>query len=291
MKKKSTAFDYVNTILLILLALVCIYPFLNILCVSLSDGKAVMAGKVYIWPADANIYAYKYILSSPRLGVLQALWNSVWYTGVGTVVAVFVTFMSAYVLSRKRFKASKVIMTLFLITYVFEAGLIPNYIINRSLGLVNNPLIMILPPAINTFYLIISKSFLNEIPESIEEAAFIDGANDFQIFSKIFFPISKPSIATIALFYAVTRWNDFLNPLIYLQNDALKPLQLILYSFCISTDRTGSMLENVMVNGVMIMHSNIADAMIFLTIIPIVIAYPFAQKYFTKGILVGSVKE
>ena len=291
MKKKITVFDIINYVLMFLVLVICVYPFIYILSISLSDGKSVASGQVNFLPINLNFESYKYILTASRLNILSSFANSVVYTFFGTIVPVFVTFWTAYVLTRKKFRARKVIMTAFMITYIFEAGIIPTYIIQSNLGLVNNPLVMIIPTAINTYLLIIMRTFLSQVPEALEEAGVVEGANDLQIMMKIFFPITKPAIATITLFYMVQRWNDFLTPLIYLQKEKLHPLQLFLYNYTVASNATGSPLENVSVNGVMLTYKTLTAAIVIITIIPILIAYPFAQKYFTTGLLVGSVKE
>ncbi|MDF2964590.1 MAG: carbohydrate transporter permease [Paenibacillus sp.] len=288
-KHRFDLFETVNNGLLLLLALVCVYPFLNILSVSLSDGLAVITGKVYIWPVGFNIETYRYILGNTRLGITMGLMNSIYYTVAGTLVAVLLTFITAYALSRRRLKGRYFIMLVFLFTWVFEAGLIPSYIVNNALGLVNSRWIMILPGAISTFLLIITRSFLEAIPNELEESAFIDGANDWQMLWRIFFPLSTPVLATIGVFYAVSVWNAFMTPLIYLQDRNLHPIQLILYNLIIKPD-AGTSFENLTVNGFQILPNNIEAATIFLAIFPILFVYPFAQKYFTKGMLVGSLK-
>ncbi len=237
------------------------------------------------------LQSYKYIMTAERLGIVKGFINSVIYTALGTIVAVIVTFMTAYVLTRKKFRARRVIMFLFMTTFVFEAGIVPTYIIQSKLGLVNNILVMILPMAINTYLLIICRTFLNQISPAIEEAAIVDGANDWIVMWKIFFPISKPTIATITLFYLVQKWNDYLTPLIYLQKNKLQPLQLILYNFTAAANSTGSPLENINVNGHLLSYQTLTAAIVIITIVPILLVYPFAQKYFTTGLMVGSVKE
>lgn len=290
MKKKIELFDIVNNTVLILVAIVCIYPFINILAVSVSNGTFATAGEIYLLPKGFNLQAYKFILTNGRLGITTGIINSVLYTVVGTILAVFVTFLTAYSLSRKRLKGRNAIMLLFIISWIFEAGIIPNYIINHALGLVNNPLVMIIPGAISTFLLIINRTFLEGLPDELEEAAIIDGANDFQMLWKIFFPLAKPVIATISLFYAVQIWNAFLVPLIYLQDVNIQPLQLILYNFVLHADKQGPALENIVVNGFTLSPKNLQAAVIFISMFPILVAYPFAQKYFTKGLLIGAVK-
>ncbi|TBL79414.1 carbohydrate ABC transporter permease [Paenibacillus thalictri] len=288
-QRKLYVFDFVNNALLLLLAAVCVYPFFNILSVSLSDGLAVISGKVYGWPVGFNIETYRYILGNPRLGITTGLLNSLFYTVAGTLIAVTLTFITAYALSRKRLKGRYYIMLLFLFTWVFEAGLIPNYLVNNALGLVNSRWVMLIPGAINTFLLIITRSFLDAIPGELEESAFIDGANDLQMLGRIFFPLSTPVLATISVFYAVSIWNAFMVPLIYLQDSKLHPIQLVLYKLIIKRDG-GTSFENLTVNGFQILPNNIEAATIFLAIFPILFVYPFAQKYFTKGMLVGSLK-
>lgn len=290
-KKRLTLFDLFNYAVMFLILIFCIYPFLYELAVSLSDGKAVAAGKVSLLPIGFNLHSYVYVLTAKRLGVLTGLFNSILYSGIGTLVAVFITFMTAYVLTRKKFRARRTIMTLFMITYVFEAGLIPTYIILNGLGFVNQPLVMIVPAAISTYLLIIMRTFLSQVPVSLEEAALMDGANDWQIMFGIYFPISKPAVATISLFYLVQKWNDFLTPLIYLKEESLRPLQLVLYNFTVTTNALGSPLENVYVGGVMLSYRTLTAAIVIITILPILCAYPFAQKYFTSGLMMGSVKE
>ncbi|ANY66114.1 carbohydrate ABC transporter permease [Paenibacillus algorifonticola] len=288
--KKFSWFDLINNTLLVLVALLCVYPFVLIMATSLSDGKAVVAGSVYLLPKGINLEAYKYILGNERLGVTAGLLNSFFYTVVGGFVAVLVTFMTAYPLSRKRLVGRYTIMLLFLFTWVFEAGIIPNYIVYNGLGLVNSWLVMILPMAVNTFLLIITKSFLDELPYELEEAAVIDGANDWQIMWRVFFPLSKPIIATISVFNAVYIWNQFLIPMIYLQDRSMQPITVILYNMIINSSKGGTSLENITVNGVQLLPQNLQAASIFLAVVPILLIYPFTQRFFTKGMLLGSVK-
>lgn len=290
MKTKLRPFDAVNNTLLVLLSVVCVYPFINIAAVSVSDGVRVMSGDVYLWPKGFNLETYKYIFGNPRLGIAQGVYNSLFYTTVGTAVAVALTFATAYALSRKRLKGRYAIMMLFLVAWIFDAGLIPNYLVNQKLGLVDSRLIMILPGAISTFLLIVTRSFLDTLPYELEESAFIDGANDIQIMSRIYFPLSTPVLATIGVFYAVNIWNSFLTPMIYLRDKALHPIQLILYNLVIRPDPGSTTLENVISDGYTLLPKNIEAAVIVLAIVPILLVYPFAQRYFTQGMLLGSLK-
>jgi len=290
MHRQARLFDYVNHTFLILIALICVYPFVLIMATSLSDGKEVVSGTIYLWPKGINFEAYKYILSNSRLGVASGLANSLFYTVIGGAIAVMVTFMTAYPLSRKRLVGRYVIMLVFMFTWVFEAGIIPNYIVYNALDLVNSRWVMILPMAVNTFLLIITKSFLDALPEELEEAAVIDGANDWQIMWRVFFPLSKPIIATISVFNAVFIWNQFLVPMIYLQERSLQPITVVLYNMIINSSKGGTSFENITVNGVQLLPQNLQAASIFLAVAPILLIYPFTQRFFTKGILIGSVK-
>ncbi|WP_202886965.1 carbohydrate ABC transporter permease [Cohnella zeiphila] len=290
MRKRLPVFDMTNGSILVLVVLACVYPFVLMLSTSVSDGAAAASGQIYLWPKGLNIETYKYILNNPRLGVASGMMNSLFYTVVGGLVAVTVTYMTAYSLSKKRLKGRNVIMMLFLFTWVFEAGIVPNYIIYHALGLVNSRLVMILPTAISTFLLIITKSFLDSLPGELEEAAFIDGANDWTIMWKVFFPVSKPIIATIAIFNAVLIWNQFLIPMIYLQDSKLQPITVVLYNLIINSSKGGTSFENIVVNGVQLLPQNLQAAAIFLAILPILFIYPFTQKYFTQGMLLGSIK-
>lgn len=290
LSKKVSAFDIANTLFLIVVALICIFPFLYILSVSMSDGSEVVAGHVLLFPKGFNIETYKYILTNAKLNIFSGLKNSFLYTILGTIVAVLMTYITAYALSRKRLKGRYIIMMIFLFTWIFEAGLIPSYLVLSSLGFVNSMWVMIIPGAINTFLLIITRSFLDTLPEEIEESAFIDGANDIQIMWRIFLPLSKPVLATIGVFYAINIWNSFLVPLIYLQDKALQPIQLVLYGLIINPDPQSTNFENVVRHGHLLLPGNIQAAAIIVAVLPMLFIYPLAQKYFTKGFLVGSVK-
>jgi len=290
LRNRLQLFDITNITILMLVVLVSIYPFVLMLSTSVSDGAAAASGRIFLLPKGLNIETYKYILNNPRLGVASGMLNSLFYTIVGGFVAVVVTYMTAYPLSRKRLKGRTLIMQLFLFTWVFEAGIVPNYIVFHALGLVNSRLVMILPMAVNTFLLIVTKSFLDSLPTELEEAAFIDGANDWKIMWKVFFPVSKPIIATITVFNAVLIWNQFLIPMIYLQDPKLQPITIVLYNLIINASKGGTSFENITVNGVQLMPQNLQAAAIFLAILPILFIYPFTQKYFTQGMLLGSVK-
>lgn len=289
-KKQIKSFDIVNSAVLLFVAALCVYPFLYIFFVACSDGTFLSRGQVTFLPKGFNLEAFKYIFANKKLNVFTGLKNSFIYTFLGTLCSVVFTYFTAYALSRPRVKGRNFIMSLFVITWVFEAGIIPQYIIYSGLGFVDNPLVMILPGAINTQFLIICKTFLEGLPGELEEAAFMDGANDFKILSQIFIPLSKPIVATIAMFYAVSIWNQYLNPQIYLKSESLKTIQQVLKQVVITEGTAGTTFRNTVQNGITLNQQNLKAAAVFVAMVPIVCVYPFVQKYFKKGILIGAVK-
>lgn len=290
MKKKLSLFHIINNTLLILIAFACTYPFIYILSLSISDGQSVINGEVTFLPKGINVEAYRYIFADPTLDIFRGLVNSFLYTIIGTVVSIAVTYATAYVLTRRQIKGRFFIMSIFIFTWVFEAGIIPNYIVLNALGYVNNPWVMIIPAAINTQYLIITKAFLDSMPYELEEAAYIDGANDIQIMLKIYLPISKTIIATVGVFYAVFIWNQYLVPQIYLKKPELQTIQLVIKKLIITGGDSNATFRTIMQNGYLVCPANLRAAAIFTAMLPIVCIYPLVQKYFKKGILIGSVK-
>ncbi|WP_354500779.1 carbohydrate ABC transporter permease [Mycetocola sp. 2940] len=289
-RRRVELFDIVNGLILGLIAIACIYPFVYIVAVALSDGKAVLQNQVFLWPVDINFETFAYILTNERLGVVRALLNSILYTVVGTIVAVVLTYLTAYALSKKRLPGGRIVMLLFIITWIFDAGIVPAYIVNSGLGLTNNWLIMVLPLAISTFLLIVTKSFIEAIPDELEESASLDGANDLQILRQIYLPLSTPVVATISIFYAVQTWNSFLWPLIYLRDTALQPIQVVLYRLLLGSNDQALNFQQTVSNGFLVIPENIRAATMLFAIVPVLLFYPYAQRYFSKGILVGAVK-
>ncbi len=290
MKKKISVFEIVNSLVLLLIALFCIYPFLYILFIALSDGTYLTKGQVSFFPKGFNLEAFSYVLTNPKFDIFTGMKNSFIYTIAGTFIAVVFTFITAYALSRPRLRQRYAIMSLFIITWVFEAGIIPQYIVYSKLGFIDNIWVMIVPGAINTQFLLITKAFLDGLPTELEEAAFIDGASDIQALARIFLPVSKPIVATIALFNAVSIWNQYLVPQMFLKSNNLKTIQQILKSVVITSSNSGTVFTNVVKNGYTLNQYNMKAAAIFIAMLPIVSLYPFVQKYFKKGILIGSVK-
>lgn len=276
--------------ILLLVAVCCVYPFLYVFFVATTDGTYLARGEMTFLPMGFNLKAFGYILTNPRFNVFAGMRNSFLYTALGTLLAVACTYVTAYVLSRPRFKHRYWLMSLFIITWVFDAGIIPQYIIYNQFGFVNSPWVMIVPGAISTQFLIITKTFLEGIPNELEEAAVVDGASDIKILTRVFLPLSPTVLATTGLFYAVSIWNQYLIPQIYLKDDAIKTIQQVLKNVVITDGGSGTTFKNVVLDGVTLNQQNLKAAAIFIAMLPIICVYPFVQKYFKKGILIGSVK-
>lgn len=289
-KKKIKLFDIINNFLFLLIAVICVYPFLYIFFQSVSDGYALVNGQVVFFPKGFNWEAYKYIFQNTSLNITQGFRNSAVYTLLGMLFALTMTFMLGFALTRKSLKERFAIRKVLVLSWVFEAGIIPTYILFSKLGFVDNPLAMIIPNALSTQYLIITMSFLDGIPDELDDAAYIDGANIIQVLTRIYLPLSKAILATIGMFYGVMIWNQYLFPQIYLKNPKYYTIQQILKNVVISDDGGTRTFPTVLMNGSLINPQNLKAATVFMAMLPIVCVYPFVQKYFKSGILIGSVK-
>lgn len=291
MKRKASdvAVDVLIYLFIGILSLICLIPFIHVLSMSISGNSAVMANQVFLLPKGLNIDAYKTVFGDASM--MRSLWFSVYITVAFTVLGMFLTICGAYALSRKRLKGRKFVGILFLITMYFTAGTIPDYIVMSELNLINTSAVLILPLAFSAYNLIILRTFMqNGIPQSLEEAAQIDGCNDFTILIRIVLPLSMPVLATLALFYAVGRWNTFQDALYFITKSPLKPLQYKLYELVNAAGSQASVSQEV---GAANMQAEevLKSACIMFATIPIVIVYPFIQKYFVKGVMIGAVKE
>lgn len=272
-----------------ILSLICLIPFIHVLSVSISGNGAVMSNEVFLIPKDLNLDAYKTVLGDSSM--MRSLWFSVFITVAFTVLGMFLTICGAFALSRKRLKGRRVVGVLFLVTMYFSAGTIPDYILMSALNLINTPAVLILPLAFSAYNLIILRTFMqNSVPQSLEEAAAIDGCNDFIVLVRIVLPLSVPVLATLALFYAVGRWNTFQDALYFITKSPLKPLQLKLYELVNAAGSQASVSQEVGAEN-MQAEEVLKSACIMFATIPIVIVYPFIQKYFVKGVMIGAVKE
>ncbi len=291
MKRKASdiCIDSLIYLLIGILSLICLIPFIHVLSMSISGNAAVMANQVFLLPKEINIDAYKTVLGDSSM--MRSLLFSVWITVAFTALGMFLTICGAYALSRKRLKGRKFIGIIFLITMYFTAGTIPDYIVMSKLHLINTASVLILPLAFSAYNLIILRTFMqNSVPQSLEEAAQIDGCNDFTILIRIVLPLSVPVLATLALFYAVGRWNTFQDGLYFITKSPLKPLQLKLYELVNAAGSQSSVSQEV--GGANLQAEEVVkSACIMFATIPIVIVYPFIQKYFVKGVMIGAVKE
>lgn len=284
----SYIFDILNVIFLTALSVICLYPFLYVLFVSFSDATqlANYSGIVYK-PVGFSTAAYEAVFKNSDIYIGYA--NTIFYVVVGTVVNIFMTCIAAYGLSRKDFLWKKFLMTMVLVTMFFSGGLIPHFLVIKELGLLDSRWVLVLPTAISTYNLMILKNAFQGLPDSIEEAAKIDGANDLVILFRIIFPLTLPTIAVITLYYAVGHWNSWFNAMIYLKDRDLFPLQLFLREILISNN-TDQMMGDAATAEKEQISETIQYATIIIATVPILFLYPFLQKYFVKGITVGAVK-
>lgn len=288
------AFTFFNTIIMILFMITIVYPFLNVLAVSLNEGLDAMNGRIYIWPRVFSLEAYKSIFENSIL--FRAFTNSILRTVIGTVGGLFFTAGIAYILSRKDLVYRRFFILLFVITMYIRGGMIPTYILMNNLGLINNFLVYILPipMLLNVWNLMIMRSFFEEIPESLIESAEISGANGFQIFTHIILPVSKPVLATVTLFIAVAQWNSWYDTYVYTNSNDFITLQGLLIKILMEsqTDFYSNIYAEMDIEQRLAQATpeTIKMATIIVTTVPIVLVYPYLQKYFVKGLMIGAVK-
>ncbi|MBZ4683008.1 MAG: carbohydrate transporter permease [Fusobacteriales bacterium] len=289
--KGEKTFDLINTIIMVLFCFIIIYPVWYTLVLSFNDASDTMLGGIYWWPRKFSIESYITVVKTP--GIFKAFGITISRTVIGVITHVFFTAMVAYGLSKRELTGRKLYLTIGIITMFFNGGLIPTFLLIKKLGLLDNFLVYIIPTLFSFFDLIIFQSFFRELPQSLEESAYIDGANDFQIFIKIVLPLSMPVVATIALFNGVYHWNDFFTGVIYINNPDLQPIQTFLYKV-IAQSSSNQMMDAMpatLTNVAKTTSESIKLATMVLTTFPIVCVYPFLQKYFVKGMLLGAVKE
>jgi putative aldouronate transport system permease protein len=283
-------FDSANAIFFILVSITFIYPFWITILTSFAGNRESMSLGFHLWISEWQTQAYKFAFS--RFGNIWVPYkNSIFRTVVGTTIIVIVTLLGAYPLSKKRLPGRNIITIIFLITMFFGGGLIPTYLLIRKIGLINNRLVYILPIATNAYYIIITRNFLMTIDDAYEEAALADGANYFQILVQIMIPLSKPILATIALWAAVAHWNAWFDGLIYVTDESKHVLQLFLRRLMTEVIAMTENMERFADTEMLDMPSySVQAAVTILTIGPIILVYPFIQKYFIKGIFIGSLK-
>ncbi|GIP30212.1 putative ABC transporter permease protein YtcP [Paenibacillus sp. J23TS9] len=285
---RDKMYSYVNIILLALIALAMLIPFYYMFVVSFATYEEFVNTKLLLWPKTWVLDAYQYILGSKAF--IRSLGVTIYVTVVGTAVSLLLTAAMAYAMSRN-ILGQKIFMFMVLFTFVFSAGMIPSYMIVQSTGLMDTLWAIIIPGAISSFNLIVMREFFRSVPYDLTEAAIIDGANDIRIFTRIILPLSKPALAAFGLFYAVGLWNSYFTSLLYLSNPAKWTVQVILRQMVILNQ--GNLMDPGSQAGVVNPPpaETIGMAAILVATIPILIVYPFLQKHFAKGVMLGSVKE
>ncbi|KAB8136776.1 carbohydrate ABC transporter permease [Gracilibacillus oryzae] len=281
-------FDYTNIIFLVLLSLVTLYPLLYILFASISDPTYVAQTRgLMLFPKDLTLEAYRMVFKNPM--IITSYINTLIYVAVGTTINILLTSLGAYALSRKKVMWGNLIMFMIVFTMFFEGGLIPLYLLVSELNLIDSRWALILPTAVSAFNLIIMRTAFQGIPDSLEESARIDGAKDFTILFRIILPLSLPVVAVMILFYGVFHWNSWFHAMIFLQDRELFPVQLILREILIAND-TSNMTTGVSSVDAMPIGETVKYATIVVATVPILCLYPFLQKYFVKGVMIGGIK-
>ena len=275
----------INYGLLSIFALICLLPFVHMIAKSFSGATAVSAGKVTFWPLDVTLNTYRYVLQDGLF--FSSFKNSVTITLGGTALALTTTTMAAYPLSKQHFRGRRIILMLYVFTMLFYGGMVSIYVFMRTLNLLNTLVCQIIPLALSQYNLFVMKTFFEGLPEAIEESAHIDGAGPIRTLVSIVLPLSLPSLATIGLFYAVGYWNAYYHAMLFVTRADVKPLQMYLYELLTKTQNLYE-VDPVIAAG--LSASGMQAAAIVVSTLPILLVYPFLQKYFVKGLTVGSVK-
>lgn len=287
-KNGCSVWTVLNYTVLTLIVLVCIYPFLNVLAYSLSSNNAIMSGSVTWFPVEMQFNAYREILKQSQIWVSMRV--SIIVTAAGTALGLFMTVCAAYALSKPGLKGRKIINGFILCTMYFSGGIIPTFLVVKNLGLYDQLAALVLPSSMNVFNFIVMRTFFRGLPVELEEAAYLDGANDIQVLFKVVLPLSLPILATIGLFYAVSYWNEYFSSLIYIQAPERYTLQLRLRQLLFAGELNQIGGGNAEGLGTQVMPEALKMASIIVSTVPILIIYPWLQKYFVKGVMVGSVK-
>ena len=288
-EKIWTGPQIILTAIILIISLTCLLPFVNVLALSLSSKSAILRGDVAFLPVEPNLTAYRAIFADKNM--VRSLFFTVGITVAYTVLAMVMTVLMAYPLTKKRLRGRKFFNFLALFTMYFSGGTIPIYLNIKALGLLDTPWSLILPGMLSTYNMIILKSFFAALPKELEEAAVIDGANDFQVLLRIYLPLSMASLATLTLFYAVGKWNSFQDALYYITNKAYQPLQLKLYHIIKGSQAVDiAAMEGGTTTVATSVSESIEPATIIFATLPILVVYPFVQRYFVKGVTIGAIK-
>lgn len=284
--KGRIAFQIVNYSILTICMIAALYPVLYVLAASLSSYAFLAQGKVGIIPMGFNLEAYKRVLSYPMIG--KAYLNTIFYTVAGTSISLLLTTLGAYPLSRRSFLGKAFLTKVVVVAMLFSAGMIPTFLVVTGLGMYDTVWAILLPNAVSSFNLVILKSFFEQIPYEIEESASLDGCNHLQTLFLVILPLAVPGLVTIALFYAVFQWNSYFPAMLYLRDRLLVPIQIVLRDIVIQNQTNDLSID--LVQGSDQISESVKYATIMVATVPIMMVYPFIQKYFVKGIMIGSVK-
>lgn len=285
--RSDRSFKAFTVFIVILITATCLFPFLYIISVSFSSKTAVLRGVVSLWPVDFDLSAYISVFNNRAL--MASMWFTIGLTAVHTIVCVTMTILCAYPLSKPELKLKVPLLLFVMFTMYFSGGMIPGYINIKELGLIDTFWALVLPGCLSTYNMILMKSFFQSIPREMEESAFVDGANDAMVLVKIVLPLSKAMLATIALFYAVGRWNGFMDALLYINDGDMYTIQLRLRQL-IQASQVSSLIEDIPEMKEAVIAETIKAACLVFSMIPVMIIYPWLQKYFVKGVMIGSVK-
>lgn len=292
MKIKRTAAERIGhgiiIIILTLFAFACIYPFWHVLMYSISDSREAMTGGLFLIPRSPTLLSYSMIFKTRQIYVAYS--NTILRTFLGTLLSVFLTALTAFPLSLKRMRGRQFFSMLIFFTMLFNGGLIPTFLVVQELGLIDTFLALILPSAMSAYNMFILRNYFQQIPESLEESAYIDGANPFIVLFRIILPVSAPSVAAIAMFYGIANWNSYLDCFLYTNSDTLQVLQIYLRNLLASAGAMDSIAGVAGSDASRLTEETVKMTTIAVSVIPILVVYPFLQRYYTKGITVGAVK-
>ena len=284
---KDKVFKVFTITVVVLIAACCLFPFLHVLAVSFSNKTAVIRGEVLLWPINFDLSAYKAVFNNK--GLMDSMWFTLFLTVVYTLLSLVITVLCAYPLSRPDLKFKSPLLLYILFTMYFSGGMIPGYLNIKSLGLLDTFWVLVLPGMLSTYNMILMKSFFQSMPRELEESAYVDGANDLIVLVKITLPLSKAMLATIALFYAVSRWNGFMDAILYINDESMYTIQLRLRQL-IQASQVSSMMEEIPEMKENLIAETIKASCLVFSMLPVMIIYPWLQKYFVKGVMIGSVK-
>jgi len=287
-KKRGRVGSIFIYIVVLLAGAITLYPFIYVVANSFSSPMAVLRREVVFLPVDFSVKSYEILLN--QKDVWLSYYNTIWYTVVGTAANILLTVLAAYPLSVKRFCLRRPVSMMIVITLFVSGGMVPSYMVVKSLGMLDTPWALIFPTAISAYNLIVTRSFFESLPQELMESAYLDGANDFTILFRIILPVSKAILAVLVIFYAVFHWNEYFNPMLYLKSRELKPITLYLRDILVANQQsTVSTGGNTSLEQKFLFEA-LKFSTIVITVLPITVIYPFFQKHFVQGVMIGSVK-